>query len=218
MEEKLPADRPRQEGRWQRVLPARFAAARSLHRAIIAGQGCALAPASHRIDDKRLIRNQSMHDEEDRIAVPAIHVPVRTKPSNYPEPFASRMAGRVKRQLGDFFGLRDFGVNLVVLAPGSVSALRHAHTRQDEFIYVLEGTPVLHTDSGRTQLAPGMCAGFPSATGNGHRLLNESNADAVYLEVGDRSAGDEATYPDDDLQACLIGGAWRFQHKDGTPY
>ena len=159
-----------------------------------------------------------MHDDKERVAIPALNVPVRTKPSNYPEPFASRMAGRVKRQLGDAFGLRNFGVNLVVLAPGAVSALRHAHTRQDEFIYVLAGTAILHTDSGRTQLAPGMCAGFPAATGNGHRLLNESSEDTVYLEVGDRTAGDEATYPDDDLQARLRDGAWRFYHKDGTPY
>ena len=159
-----------------------------------------------------------MQDDDVRIAVLAMNVPVRTKPSSYPEPFAARMAGRVKRQLGDFFGLRNFGVNLVVLAPGTASALRHAHTKQDEFIYILAGTPIQHTDSGRLQLRPGMCAGFPSGSGNAHRLLNESSSDAVYLEMGDRSAGDEATYPDDDLQACLISGAWRFYHKDGTPY
>src|SRR6478736_2978640 len=101
------------------------------------------------------------------VAVRAIEAPVRTKPSNYPEPFASRMAGRVKHPLGDLFGLTNFGVNLTRLTPNSVSSLCHAHTKQDEFIYVLEGRPTLRTDEGRVQLSPGMCAGFKAGTGNG---------------------------------------------------
>lgn len=152
------------------------------------------------------------------VAVVATDVPPRTKPSNYPEPFASRMAGRLKKPLGDLFGLTNFGVNLTRLAPGASSALRHAHTRQDEFVYILQGHPTLHTDEGLTQLSPGMCAGFKSGTGNGHRLINETAADVVYLEIGDRTPGDEGSYPDDDLVAVLVEGAWRFTHKDGTPY
>jgi uncharacterized cupin superfamily protein len=152
------------------------------------------------------------------IAVIADEVPVRSKPSNYPEPFASRMAGREKRQLGDQFGLTNFGVNLTRLAPNSVSALRHAHSRQDEFIYILQGRPTLHTDEGHTVLVPGMCAGFKAGSGNGHRLINETAEDVVYLEVGDRTPGDEGSYPDDDLKALLVEGKWTFVHKDGTPY
>lgn len=151
------------------------------------------------------------------VAAVADDIPPRRKPSIYPEPFASRMSGREKRQLGDFFGLKNFGVNLTRLAPLAVSALRHAHTRQDEFIYVLQGRPTLHTDEGRTLLSPGMCAGFRAGTGNGHRLVNETSDDVVYLEVGDRSPGDEASYPDDDLQAVLVNGQWTFSHKDGSP-
>ena len=153
------------------------------------------------------------------VAITALSVPPRTKPSNYPEPFASRMTGREKRTLGDLFGLANFGVNQTRLAPGAVSALRHAHTRQDEFIYVLAGHPVLITDEGETALSPGMCAGFKAGTGNGHQLLNRSSVDVVYLEVGDRSAGDTASYPDDDLQAALgADGKYLFTHKDGTAY
>jgi uncharacterized cupin superfamily protein len=160
-----------------------------------------------------------MPDAKLPVAVVATDVAPRTKPSNYPEPFASRMVGREKRQLGDVFGLVNFGVNLVRLAPHSVSALRHAHTRQDEFIYVLLGTPTLDTDEGLTALAPGMCAGFKAGTGNGHCLKNETDTEVLYLEVGDRTAGDEASYPDDDLKALLVSsGQWRFVHKDGTPY
>jgi len=152
------------------------------------------------------------------IAVTAAETPARARPSIYPEPFASRMAGRVKRPLGDLFGLTNLGVNLTRMAPGGSSALRHAHTRQDEFIYILEGQPTLYTDEGPTQLSPGMCAGFKAGTGNGHRLVNESTEDVAYLEVGDRTPGDEASYPDDDLKASLVEGQWTFSHKDGTPY
>jgi uncharacterized cupin superfamily protein len=152
------------------------------------------------------------------VAVFADDAPPRTKATNYPEPFASRMAGRRKQPVGDLFGLTNFGVNLTRLAPGAVSALRHAHSRQDEFVYILQGRPTLHTDEGRTRLSPGMCAGFKASTGNGHRLVNETREEVVYLEVGDRTPGDEGSYPDDDLQARLVDGKWKFAHKDGTPY
>jgi uncharacterized cupin superfamily protein len=159
-----------------------------------------------------------MSEQSKPIAVTAAEVAARTKPSVYPEPFASRMVGREKRPLGDLFGLTHFGVNLTRLAPNAVSALRHAHTKQDEFVYILQGRPTLHTDEGRTQLSPGMCAGFKAGTGNGHRLVNETTDEVMYLEVGDRTPGDEGSYPDDDLKALLVEGQWMFVHRDGTPY
>lgn len=159
-----------------------------------------------------------MIEENSAVAIFAIDVAPRTKPSNYPEPFASRMRGREKRQLGDVFGLTNFGVNLTRLPPNSVSALRHEHSKQDEFIYILQGHPTLHTNEGRTQLSPGMCAGFKASSGNAHNLANETSEDVLYLEVGDRTPGDEGTYPDDDLKAVLVHGIWQFTHKDGSPY
>jgi uncharacterized cupin superfamily protein len=159
-----------------------------------------------------------MAGERNPLTIVAAEAAARTKPSSYPEPFASRMAGREKRPLGDLFGLTNFGVNLTRLAPNSASSLRHAHTKQDEFVYILQGHPMLHTDEGRTKLSPGTCAGFKAGTGNGHRLVNESEDEVVYLEVGARTPGDEGSYPDDDLQALLVDGKWKFVHKDGTPY
>lgn len=158
-------------------------------------------------------------DKPASIAIAAGDAPLRTKPSNYPEPFASLMAGRQKRPLGDLFGLVNFGVNLTRLPPGAISALRHAHSKQDEFIYILEGAPTLVTNAGEMLLSPGMCSGFRAGTGDAHHLVNRTEADVVYLEVGDRTAGDAGTYPDDDL--CAVFGAdgkWQFTHKDGTPY
>ena len=165
-----------------------------------------------------LVCEVPISEESKAIAITAADLPPRSKPSVYPEPFASLMQGREKRQLGDFFGLANFGVNLTRLAPDAVSALRHAHSRQDEFVYILEGCPTLCTDQGRTRLAPGMCAGFKAGSGNGHRLVNETASEVVYLEVGDRTPDDEAIYPDEDLKASLVDGQWRFAHKDGTPY
>src|SRR6478735_10076129 len=130
-----------------------------------------------------------MSDSQKRIAVVASEAPPKAKQTNYPEPFASRVAGREKQPLGDLFGLANFGVNLTRLAPGAMSALRHSHSRQDEFVYVLQGTPTLYTDEGATSLEPGMCAGFKAGTGNGHHLVNETSQDVVYLEIGDRTPG-----------------------------
>ena len=128
------------------------------------------------------------------------------------------MAGRVKRPLGDLFGLRNFGVNLTRLCPGAVSALHHRHSLQDEFIYVLEGEPTLLTDAGEMLLCPGMVAGF-AANGTAHHLANRTAQDCLILEVGDRTQGDEVSYPADDIQAVMgSGGKWQFAHKDGTAY
>jgi uncharacterized cupin superfamily protein len=159
-----------------------------------------------------------MIEQKFPLAIAAESAAPRAVSSNYPEPFRSRMAGRLKRPLGDLFGLTNFGVNLTRLAPGASSSQMHRHKTQDEFVYILEGEPVLATDEGEAQLKPGMCAGF-AAGGRAHHLINRSDRDVVYLEIGDRSKGDGATYPNDDLVAVLgPDGKWQFTRKDGTPY
>ena len=141
----------------------------------------------------------------------------RARQSSYPEPFRSRMQKREKRALGDHFGLQNFGVNLTRLFPGGESALLHRHSKQDEFIYILEGEPTLLTDAGEVQLRPGMCTGF-SAGGVAHQLVNKTDRDVMYLEIGDRTPGDVGEYPSDDLVAIDVDGRWVFNHKDGTSY
>lgn len=159
-----------------------------------------------------------MADADIPLALIAEETSPRAVSSGYPERFRPRVAGRLKRPLGDRFGLRNFGVNLTRLAPGAESALLHRHAKADEFVYVLEGTPTLVTDRGEVELSPGMCAGFP-AGGVAHHLVNRSAADVVYLEVGDRTPGDSAEYPRDDLAVAMDGdGRWAFSRKDGTPY
>jgi uncharacterized cupin superfamily protein len=160
-----------------------------------------------------------MPQEASAQAIEAITAPEARPGRGYPEPFASRVAGRVRRPLGDLFGLTIFGVNLTRLPPGGLSALRHTHTCEDEFIYIVEGEPVLVTNSGETALCPGMCAGFKAGGGNAHHLLNRTMHDVVYLEIGARNPGDTVIYPDDDIgRALMPDGSRRFVHRDGTPY
>jgi len=137
--------------------------------------------------------------------------------TGYPDKFKPLVAGREKRLLGNALGLQNFGVNLVKLEPGAQSAMRHWHSQQDEFVWMLEGELALVTDAGEQVLTPGMCAGFPKGKGDGHHLVNRSAKDAWYLEVGDRSAGDVVTYPDDDAGAVLVT-TYKFVKKDGSPY
>lgn len=156
----------------------------------------------------------------DKLKSPAFDpadVPAATG-SGYPEPFKSRVSTRRKQKLGDALGLKNFGVNLTTLPPGAVSALRHWHSREDEFIYVLRGELVLVTDAGEEVLKPGKCAGFPAGKADGHQLINRTDRDAVYLEVGDRKPDDAVTYPDDDIAGQATPQGRRFTKKDGTPY
>ena len=151
------------------------------------------------------------------LAIVAAEAAPRARQSNYPEPFLTRMGKREKRPLGDLFGLKNFGVNLTRLAPGGESALLHRHSKQDELVYILEGRPTLVTDRGEVELKPGMCAGFPAA-GLAHQIVNRTDTDVVFLEVGARTPNDEGTYPADDIAARLTPGGWVFTHKDGSAY
>ena len=138
--------------------------------------------------------------------------------SGYPEPFRSRMGERAKRRLGDACGLAKIGVNLVTLGPGGQSALRHWHTQEDEFVYVLTGELVLITRDGEQVLGAGMCAGYPAGKKDAHHFVNRSPAPATYLEIGNRIEGDNAYYPDDDLLWGEDESGVFAAHKDGRRY
>lgn len=137
----------------------------------------------------------------------------------FPEPFKSQLGSAECRSLGDTFGLSQFGVNLEILAPGAQSALRHWHTKSDEFLYILDGELVLTTDDGEQTLSPGMCVGFPAGVDNGHHLINRSSSTAKFIVIGSRVDGDKAVYPDDDFKWVVKpSGEWAAAKKDGTLY
>ena len=137
-------------------------------------------------------------------------VPTR-KGTNYPEKFKHLVSGRTKKRLGDAAGLKNFGVNLVTLEPGSWSSIRHWHLRQDELIYIIEGPITLVTDEGEEILQTGVMAAFPAGEANGHHLINNSDRIVTYLEIGDRTKGDQVTYPDADLSAKMTENGWQFE-------
>lgn len=138
--------------------------------------------------------------------------------TNYPEAFKHLVSGRIRKRLGNAAGLTNFGVNLVKLKPGSWSSIRHWHSAQDEFIYIIEGEITLVTNVGEQVLRSGDMAGFPAGEDNGHHLINNSAQIVTYLEIGDRTAGDKVTYPDHDLIAKDSENGWIFTKKNGESY
>ena len=138
--------------------------------------------------------------------------------NGYPEPFFSQMGKVETRPLGDACGLSKVGVNVVVLEPEARSALRHWHSLEDEFVYVLEGELSVVTDAGEQVLRAGMCAGFPAGKRDAHHLINRSGRRARYLEIGTRNDGDDCFYPDDDMMWVTTEDGWHAAHKDGKPY
>jgi uncharacterized cupin superfamily protein len=136
--------------------------------------------------------------------------------SGYPEPYRSRVLPRTKRRLGDALGLKHVGINHSVLPAGRESSMRHWHTHEDEFVYVLEGEVVLRTDAGEQLLRAGMCAGFPAGSQDGHQLINRSNRDAVYLEVSNRDPADLVYYTDPEVDLAWNGATRSFTRRDGS--
>jgi uncharacterized cupin superfamily protein len=138
--------------------------------------------------------------------------------TGYPPPYDRAVVGRERKRLGNAAGLDQFGVNLTTLKPGASSALRHWHEREDEFVYVLEGELVLIEDGGETLLKPGDAAGFKANSGNGHHLVNKTDRNATYLEVGTRSKHERVEYPEADLMVVRDDKGFRYTHKNGDPY
>ena len=145
------------------------------------------------------------------LADPAL---VRDVGSRYPAPYDEPLAGRAVLRLGRLAGLSDFGATLVTVPPGLWSSQRHWHPEDDELLWMVAGELVLVEEDARTILRAGDCAAFPKASANGHHLVNESDADATFLAIGENKGG--TVYPGIDL--CHEAGEQRYRHADGTPY
>ena len=157
---------------------------------------------------------------EATLTLPALDpetVEVRTG-TTYPDVYKDGVEAREKRVIGDPLGLTQFGGNRVRLAPGGMSSQRHWHSHEDEFVIILEGELTLGTNAGEQVLSSGMAAGFPAGSGDGHHMINKSEQDAVYLEVGGRDGQDDVDYPDIDMIRRTRDGAKVFLCKDETPY
>lgn len=144
-------------------------------------------------------------------------VPIRTS-SIYPAPFDAMMAGRSSLRIGQAGGLTQFGVNIVILAPGARSSLRHWHRAEDELVMVTRGICTLVQDGGCAVMHPGDVACFSAGVADGHCLVNQTDTEARFLVIGTKAAAEKATYSDVDLVVTIDGNGAIFARKDGRPY
>jgi uncharacterized cupin superfamily protein len=138
--------------------------------------------------------------------------------TNYPPPFNKAVDGRARKRMGRAAGLTQFGVNLCTLKPGAASSQRHWHESEDEFVYMLAGEVVLVEDGGETVLKPGDAAAWKAGVANGHSLINRSDRDAVFIEVGTRSQQEHVEYSDVDMMLTRDHTSFRYTRKNGEPY
>ncbi|MCW5732006.1 MAG: cupin domain-containing protein [Alphaproteobacteria bacterium] len=142
-----------------------------------------------------------------------------SRQTGYPQPFAGDVAGRINRFLGEACGLTQFGVTLTRLEPGAWSSQRHWHENEDEFVYVLEGSPSLVTDEGERVLAPGQFCAFPAGQANGHHLVNRTDRPALFLAIGTCADRETVHYSDIDMvYRQEAPGSQGYYRRDGSRY
>ncbi|MGB6349146.1 MAG: cupin domain-containing protein [Pseudolabrys sp.] len=138
--------------------------------------------------------------------------------TGYPPPFNKAVEGRSRKRIGREAGLTHFGVNICTLKPGAASSQRHWHENEDELVYVLQGEVVLREDSGETVLKPGDAAAWKAGVPNGHCLINRSDRDAVFIEVGTRATSERAYYSEIDMMVVRDEKGARYTKKNGELY
>lgn len=143
-------------------------------------------------------------------------LPVRTG-SIYPPPFDKEVIGRSSIRVGDAGGLTQFGANIVTLAPGAKSSMRHWHVTEDEFVMMIDGECTLIENDGPVPMRAGDCATFKAGVENGHHFVNETDADARFLVVGTSNPAEVAYYSDFDVKVTLNEQGAAFTKRDGSP-
>ena len=138
--------------------------------------------------------------------------------TGYPPPYNKVVEGRSRKRLARAAGLTQYGVNICTLRPGAASSQRHWHENEDELVFVLEGEVVLCEDEGETILKPGDAAAWKAGVANGHCLVNRSNRDAVFIEVGSRAVRERAHYSDIDMKVERDDKGMHYTRKNGEPF
>jgi uncharacterized cupin superfamily protein len=91
---------------------------------------------------------------------------------------------------GRSFGLSRIGIHHELVPPGRRTSWPHCEKTEDEFIYVIEGTPDVWLDGQLVRLEPGDAVGFAAGTGLAHTFINNTQTDVRLLVVGDRNRDD----------------------------
>ena len=101
----------------------------------------------------------------------------------------------VAAALGRQLGLERIGVNHETIFPGGRSSMPHAHSADEEFVFVVSGRPSLWIDGDLTELSAGDSVAFPAGTGIAHTFINNSIEPIELLIVGEHTPEDRVHYP-----------------------
>jgi uncharacterized cupin superfamily protein len=131
---------------------------------------------------------------------------------------------RIGAPFGRHFGLKRLGIHHHRLPPGRRTSFPHAESAEEEFVYVIEGTPDVWLDGVLHRLKPGDAVGFPAGTGLSHSFLNNSEAEVRLLVVGEtHKAENRIVYPLNPGRKAQIQDWWDDAPKrplgdhDGLP-
>jgi uncharacterized cupin superfamily protein len=120
--------------------------------------------------------------------------------------------------LGDGVGLERIGVHVIRIPPGKESCIYHAHTLEEEWLYILSGRGVAEIDDGEHEVGPGDFMGFPTPS-VGHHLTNPFDEDLVYLVGGERRAFEFGDFPRLGKKVVRVGReAWLVQSAALEPF
>jgi len=96
--------------------------------------------------------------------------------------------------LGRMLGLTRIGIHHERLPPGRRTSYPHAESAEEEFVFVLEGTPDVWIDGVLHRLSPGDAVGFPAGTGICHTFLNNTAAEVRLLVVGEATKAENRIF------------------------
>ena len=88
-------------------------------------------------------------------------------------------------RFGRHFGLERLGIHHERLLPGRRTSYPHAESAEEEFVYVIVGTPDVWLDGELHRLRAGDAVGFRAGTGICHSFLNNSAGEVRLLVVGE---------------------------------
>ena len=109
---------------------------------------------------------------------------------------------------GKHFGLKRIGIHHELLSPGRRTSYPHAEADEEEFVYVIAGTPDVWIDGELFALKPGDGVGFPNGTGISHTFINNTSSDVRLLVVGEKISGSKVYYPKNPERRQEIGDKW----------
>jgi len=89
--------------------------------------------------------------------------------------------------VGEKLGLTRIGIHHLRVPPGRRISYPHAESAEEEFVFVIAGTPDAWIDGVLHPLVPGDSVAFPAGTGICHTFLNNTTEEVRLLVIGETS-------------------------------